>query len=158
MKTYDFAPLFRSTVGFDRLLDLLDSSARTDWPRYNIERRGEDRYRISMAIAGFARDEVELVQQANTLVVSGQRKSEPRSHEMLHHGLASRDFRQTFNLADHVKVTSASLENGLLQVELQREIPEQMKPRRIELGAPVASLPGQDNRQQVLRGAEQKAA
>ena len=158
MKTYDFSPLFRSTVGFDRLLDLLDSTARPDWPPYNIEKLGEDRYRISMAVAGFAPDEVELVQQAGTLVITGRRKAEARPQELLHHGLASRDFRQVFNLADHVKVTSATLENGLLLVALQREIPEQLKPRRIEVGAPAAV--GQDNRQQIAQDAAggQKAA
>jgi molecular chaperone IbpA len=144
MRTYDFAPLFRSTVGFDRLFDMLDNSNRPDWPPYNIERVGEHDYRISMAIAGFAPHEIELTQQGNTLFVSGQKKSEQNQQEMLHQGLAYRSFKQTFNLADHVKVTKASLEHGLLSVELAREIPEQLRPRRIEIGVPTAAVADQN--------------
>jgi len=149
MKAYDFSPLFRSTVGFDRLFDLADSSIRPDWPPYNIEKKGEDQYRISMAVAGFAPTEIELIQQGNTLTITGQKKASPVPQEMLHHGLASRDFKQTFNLADHVKVTSANLENGLLLVELLREIPEQLKPRRIELASAATTITGQDNQQKL---------
>jgi molecular chaperone IbpA len=145
MTNYDFAPLFRSTVGFDRLFDMLSNSTRSDWPQYNIERVNENDYRISMAIAGFAPGEIELVQQGNVLVVSGQKKAEHDRRDMLHQGLAYRSFKQTFNLADHVKVTRANLEHGLLSVELAREIPEQLKPRRIEIGSPAVALPGQDN-------------
>jgi molecular chaperone IbpA len=142
MRTYDFSPLFRSTVGFDRLFDMLDTGARPDWPPYNIERVGEDQYRISMALAGFGSDEIELIQQGNTLTVTGQRKTEATHNAgMLHQGLAFRNFKHSFNLADYVKVASAKLENGLLSVELVREVPEQLKPRRIELST-VAS---QDN-------------
>ena len=160
MRTYDFTPLFRSTVGFDRLFDMIESSVRPDWPPYNIEKIGENQYRISMAIAGFAPDEIELVQQGSLLVITGQKKSEPKHQEMLHQGLASRSFKQTFNLADHVKVASADLENGLLLVELVREIPEQLKPRRIELGSRVAAVTGQDNRQKLTQenAAERQAA
>ena len=161
MRTYDFAPLFRSTVGFDRLFDMIDSSVRPDWPPYNIEKNGENQYRISMAIAGFAPNEIELVQQGNTLHITGQRKTEPEQQEVLHRGLASRSFKQTFNLADHVKVASADLENGLLVVELVREIPEQLKPRRIELGSRgAATLTGQDNQQKLVQEntAERSAA
>ncbi len=160
MRTYDFTPLFRSTVGFDRLFDMIDSSVRPDWPPYNIERTGENQYRISMAIAGFAPDEIELVQQSNTLLITGQKKTESKQQEMLHQGLASRNFKQTFNLADHVKVASADLENGLLLVELVREIPEQLKPRRIELGFHGATLTGQNNQQRLAQEnvAEQRAA
>jgi molecular chaperone IbpA len=144
MRTYDFAPLFRSTVGFDRLFDLLDNGTRPDWPPYNIERQGENQYRISMAIAGFGPNEIELTQQGNTLLVAGQKKTEEGNHEMLHRGLAHRGFKQTFSLADHVKVAAANLENGLLSVELVREVPEEMKPRRIEIGSP-RTISGQDN-------------
>src|ERR1700712_4510177 len=152
MRTYGFFPLFRSTVGFDRLFDLVDSSLRPDWPPYNIEKKGEDQYRISMAIAGFAPEEIELIQQGNTLQIAGQKnKAESNHQQMLHQGLASRNFKQTFNLADHVKVESASLENGLLLVELSREIPEQLKPRRIELGSRATTLKGQDNHQQLAQ-------
>jgi molecular chaperone IbpA len=143
MRTYDFAPLFRSTVGFDRLFDMLDDS-RPDWPPYNIERVGEHDYRISMAIAGFAPHEIELTQQGNTLFVSGQKRSEQNQQDMLHQGLAYRSFKQTFNLADHVKVTKASLEHGLLSVELAREIPEQLRPRRIEIGVPTTAVADQN--------------
>ena len=160
MRTYDFTPLFRSTVGFDRLFDLVDSSVRPDWPPYNIERTTENQYRISMAIAGFAANEIELIQQGNTLVITGQKKVEQRHQDLLHQGLASRDFKQTFNLADHVKVTSADLENGLLLVELLREVPEQLKPRRIELGSHATALKGQDNQQRLTQevGAQRQAA
>jgi molecular chaperone IbpA len=156
MKTYDFAPLFRSTIGFDRLFDMLDNSSRTDWPPYNIERVGENDYRISMAIAGFAPHEIELIQQGNTLAVSGQKKEEQDQREMLHQGLAYRNFRQTFNLADHVKVIKANLEHGLLSIELAREIPEQLRPRRIEIGAATVATVGQDSQRQL--GEQSKAA
>jgi molecular chaperone IbpA len=155
MRTYDFAPLFRSTVGFDRLFDMLDNSSRPDWPPYNIERVGESDYRISMAIAGFAPHEIELTQQGNTLIVSGQKKAEQDHREMLHQGLAYRSFKQTFNLADHVKVTKADLEHGLLSVELTREIPEQLRPRRIEVSVPAGAAVGQNNQPRL---AEQSKA
>jgi len=151
MRTYDVTPLFRSTVGFDRLFDLIDQSVRPDWPPYNIEKNGEDQYRISMAIAGFAPDEIELIQQGNTLLIKGQKKIESKNQEMLHQGLASRNFKQTFDLADHVRVVSADFENGLLLVELVREILEQLKPRRIELGSRAAALTDQDNRQRLAQ-------
>lgn len=146
MRTYDFSPLFRSTVGFDWLFDVLDNAgARPDWPPYNIERSAEHQYRISMAIAGFGPDEVELTQQGNTLVVVGRKEWEQRPHETLYQGLAFRNFEQTFNLADHVKVVSATLENGLLSVDLTREVPEQQKPRRIEVDFSSKTDIGQDN-------------
>src|SRR5215218_6275525 len=100
MRTSEFAPLYRSTVGFDRLLDMLDNNVRPDWPPYNIERKNEDEYRISMAVAGFDADEIELVQHGNTLVVTGQKKTEQSEWQTLHQGIASRSFKQTFNLAD----------------------------------------------------------
>ena len=150
MRTYDFTPLFRSTVGFDRLFDMLDNSARPDWPPYNIERKDENQYRISMAIAGFSPNEIELTQQGNVLWVTGQKKMEQDRTEMLHQGLAFRNFKQTFNLADHVKVMAARLEHGLLSIELVREVPEQLKPRRIEVGSPAPALPAQDSQPQVV--------
>jgi molecular chaperone IbpA len=139
MRTYDFSPLYRSTVGFDRLFDLLDQTARGDaaanWPPYNIERTGDDDYRITMALAGFSPDEIELVQKENTLFVAGHKNVDgQQGAEMLHRGIATRPFRQTFNLAEHVKVTDAKFEHGLLRVELKREVPEALKPRRIEIG------------------------
>jgi molecular chaperone IbpA len=133
MRTFDFAPLYRSTIGFDRLFDLLDTNARPDWPPYNIEKKGDNEYRISMAIAGFSSDEVELIQQGPSLIITGQKKAEQDERQMLHQGLAFRTFKQTFSLADHMKVAGASLENGLLSIDLVRDIPEQLKPRRIEI-------------------------
>ena len=146
MRTYDFSPLYRSTVGFDRLFDLLDQTARIEsppnWPPYNIERTGEDDYRITMALAGFSPDEIELVQKENTLFVAGHKSQDQQGGtEVLHRGIATRPFRQTFNLADHVKVTGARLENGLLTIDLQREVPEALKPRRIEIAAGESQQP-----------------
>ena len=160
MRTYDFAPLFRSTVGFDRLLDMLDSNTpRSDWPPYNIEKAGNDQYRIRMAIAGFGADDVELTQQGNVLTVVGHKKAEQNQDGVLHQGLAMRAFKQTFNLADHVKVSAANLENGLLSVELTREVPEQLKPRRIEVVSPAATS-RQDHPAEITHGigAERQAA
>ncbi len=140
MRTYDLSPLYRSTVGFDRIFDMLDQSAKAEavpnWPPYNIERSGEDEYRITMALAGFSPNEIELVQKENTLFVAGHKSAEQeQGAEVLHRGIATRPFRQTFNLAQHVKVVNANFENGLLIVELKREVPEAHKPRRIEIAA-----------------------
>jgi molecular chaperone IbpA len=149
---YDFSPLYRSSVGFDRLFDMLEQSGRAEptgnWPPYDIERIGDDQYRISMAVGGYSSTEIELVQQGNTLLVAGQKHPEPEGVQVLHRGIATRAFKQSFNLADHVKVTDAKLENGLLTVELKREIPEALKPRRIEIapgGADAQKNPDQDN-------------
>jgi molecular chaperone IbpA len=135
MRTFDFTPYYRATVGFDRLFDMLDNSIRSDWPPYNIERKSEDQYRITMAVAGFAQSEIELVQHGSTLLVTGQKGEKNQGAQMLHQGIASSSFKQSFNLADHVKVVGANLENGLLTVDLVREVPEQLKPRRIEIGS-----------------------
>ncbi|QKD02941.1 Hsp20 family protein [Mesorhizobium loti] len=132
MRTFD--SLYRTTVGFDRLFDMLENSARTDWPPYNIEKTGENDYRIAMAIAGFSSDEVELTQNGPELVVVGQKSTDTEGRQVLHQGLALRNFRHVFKLADHMKVVAASLENGLLSVEIVREIPEELKPRRINIG------------------------
>lgn len=148
MRTFDFAPLYRSTVGFDRLFSMLDQASRvepsTQWPPYDIEKVAEDAYRITMAVAGFSQDEIELTQHDTTLIVTGQKKDKPEERAYLHRGIAARAFRQTFSLADHVKVTGASLENGLLAVDLKREVPEAFKPRRIAIGGSLAAI-GQDN-------------
>lgn len=132
MRTFD--SLYRTTVGFDRLFDMLDNSTRTDWPPYNIEKTGENDYRIAMAIAGFSSEEVELTQNGPELVVVGQKATDTEGRQLLHQGLALRNFRQAFKLADHMKVVTASLENGLLSIEIVREIPEALKPRRISIG------------------------
>ena len=154
MRTYDFSPLYRSMVGFDRIADLLDQATRvepmTNWPPYNIEKTGDDQYRITMAVAGFSPDEIELTQHENTLLVAGQKHPEPEGVQILHRGIATRSFKQTFNLADHVKVMGASLDNGLLTVELKREVPEELKPRRIEIAAGGGQRAlAQDNAKQI---------
>jgi len=140
---FDLSPLYRSTVGFDRLFDMLDGTMRvaepTSWPPYNIEKLGDDHYCITMALAGFTPDEIELVQQENTLLVAGRKHPEPEGVQVLHRGLATRAFRQTFNLADYVRVSGATLDNGLLTIELLREVPEEVKPRRIEIASSGAA-------------------
>jgi molecular chaperone IbpA len=160
MMNYDFSPLFRSTVGYDRVLDLLDQASRgqtmTNWPPYNIEKTGDDQYRITMAVAGFSPEEIELVQQENVLLVAGHKHPAPEGVQVLHRGIATRAFKQTFNLADHVKVTGANLENGLLVIDLQRQVPEALKPRRIEIASDGAKALGQDNQRQQIK--EVKAA
>jgi molecular chaperone IbpA len=135
MRTYDFAPLWRSTVGFDRLFDLLDETQRATedhYPPYNIERLGEDRYQISLALAGFAPDELAITAEQNVLTVEG-RRAEREQREYLYQGISARPFKRQFNLADYVQVKSASFDNGLLRIELVREVPEAMKPRRIAI-------------------------
>lgn len=148
MRTFDFAPLYRSTVGFDRLLDMVDQAARVDsasaWPPYNIEKTGEDAYRITLAVAGFSADEIDLTQHGTMLLVSGQKAEPKEERQYLHRGIAARQFKQSFNLADHVKVASASLDNGLLTINLVREVPEALKPRRIAIGGSQMAV-GQDN-------------
>ena len=136
MRTYDFAPLWRSTIGFDRLFNLLDEAQQRvedNYPPYNIERLGEDRYQISLALAGFSPDEIAVTAEQNVLTVEG-RKSDKSQHEYLYQGISARPFKRQFNLADYVQVKTASFDNGLLRVELVREIPEAMKPRRIAIG------------------------
>src|ERR671913_797721 len=151
MTNFDLSPLYRSTVGFDHLFDMLDQASRVQpatWPPYNIERVSEDQYCIVLALAGFAPGEIELVQKENALFVAGQKHPDPEGVQVLHRGIATRAFKQTFNLADHVKVTGADLENGLLVIELKREVPEALKPRHIEIaGGSEATTPTQDNKQ-----------
>lgn len=134
MRTYDFSPLYRSAIGFDRLTQLAEAALRAEppsYPPYNIELVSEDKYRISMAVAGFARDELDVETEKNTLKISGRKASDPTQHTWLHRGIAARDFEQRFQLDDHVKVVAASFENGLLNIELEREVPEALKPRKI---------------------------
>lgn len=144
MRTFDFSPLYRSTVGFDQLQSLLDSVSREagspTYPPYNIERLGENNYRISMAVAGFAESDLSIEAKPNVLTISGKRE-ESENTDYLHQGIAGRSFERRFQLADHVEVKGASLANGLLHVELERKIPEQLKPRQITItsGAPKAS-------------------
>ena len=136
MRTYDFSPLFRSSVGFDRMARILDGlsvEAAPGYPPYNIEKTGEDQYRITMAVAGFAEKDLEIRTQENKLVITGriEKDDEETERTFLHRGIAERAFERQFSLADHVKVVAAALENGLLHVELAREVPEAMKPRTI---------------------------
>lgn len=135
--TLDFSPLFRTGIGFDRLFDTLDSASRVqpfdNWPPYDIIKQGEDSYRIVMAVAGFERDELTLTDRPNLLIVSGAKNGSAQDCVYLHKGIAEREFERRFELADHVKVARASLENGLLTIELQREVPEALKPRKIEI-------------------------
>ncbi|WP_459854610.1 Hsp20 family protein [Dongia sp. agr-C8] len=145
--TFDFSPLFRSTVGFDRILDLLDNATRLtqidNWPAYDIEKVGDDDYRITLAVAGFGESDLSITQEPNLLVVSGS-KSTGENQQFLYRGLAGRAFQRRFELADHVRVAGASLENGLLMIDLKREVPEEMKPRKIAIGK---SLSGTETRQ-----------
>lgn len=135
--TLDFSPLFRTGIGFDRVFDALDTATRVpafdNWPPYDIVKQGDDSYRIVMAVAGFDRDELTLTDRPNLLVVAGAKKGAPSEGTYLHKGIAEREFERRFELADHVKVASASLANGLLMIELRREVPESMKPRRVEI-------------------------
>jgi len=155
---FDFTPLYRSTVGYDRLFDMLNDAARAEsWPPYNVEKTGDDQYRIAMAIAGFSDSEIQVLQQGGSLVISGQKHPEPDGVEVLHRGIATRAFKQSFNLADHVKVTGANLENGLLTIELKREVPEALKPRRIEIATVSQGAIQQDNTAQPQIGVAKAA-
>ena len=138
MRTFDLSPFYRSTIGFDRLFSLLDSNLGNEaqtYPPYNIERTGENAYRITMAVAGFGEGELTLEAKENTLSVKGEKKAETteKESEFLYRGIGARTFERRFQLADHVEVKGATLENGLLHVDLVREIPEAMKPRTIAI-------------------------
>ena len=137
MTTFDFSPLFRTAIGFDRMARNLESAYRTDasgYPPYNIEVLGEDQYRISMALAGFTADDLDIEVKENVLRVTGEKKESDGERVFLHRGIANRSFERSFQLADYVRVKSAELKDGMLHIELAREIPEAMKPRRIPIG------------------------
>jgi molecular chaperone IbpA len=139
MRHTDFAPLYRSTVGFDRLFQLLDGMGAADgdaptFPPYDIEKLGDNSYRIVMAVAGFGKDELEVEVKENTLSVRGNKREEGEEKQYLHRGIAKRSFERRFQLADHVQVTGADVVDGLLNIDLVRELPERMKPRRIAIG------------------------
>ncbi len=145
--TFDLTPLLRSSIGFENLNRLVDFAARTAegdnaFPPYNIEKLGEDRYRITMAVAGFAPDELDIMVQENSLIVTGKagEQAQPAERSFLHRGIAKRAFERRFQLADVIRVTGAGFENGLLHIELVREVPEHKKPRKIEIGATVANM------------------
>jgi molecular chaperone IbpA len=138
MRTYDLSPLFRSSIGFDRVSRLLEASQAADpvtYPPYNIEKLGENAYRITMAVAGFGEGDVDITVENNTLTVKGKAQPEPEGAQYLHRGIAGRAFERRFQLADHVEVETARLVNGLLHIELARRIPEALKPRKIEIVA-----------------------
>lgn len=144
MRSFDLSPLFRSTVGFDRLSRLMDAATRLDdsapsYPPYNIERTGDDTYRITMAVAGFGESDLAIKTQDNQLVISGKLAKEDDEASYLHRGIAGRAFERRFTLADHIRVSGASLVNGLLHVELLREVPEAMKPRQVKINTAPAS-------------------
>ena len=157
MRTFDFTPLYRSTVGFDRLFDTLDSSVRSDWPPYDIEKLSDNEYRISMAVAGFNESQIEITQVGSDLLIVGHKDTPEGERSILHRGLATRSFKQVFSLDDHVKVASASFDNGLLLIQLVREVPEQMKPRKIEIGK-AASGQGQQKQINQPSNSQGKAA
>lgn len=138
MRAYDFSPLYRSAIGFDRLAGLLDTASRLDaqapsYPPFNVERVDENEYRVTMAVAGFTEDELEIEVKDQTLTISGKKIESDEDRNFLHRGIATRSFERRFQLADHVQVTGARLENGLLHVDTRREIPEALKPRTIAI-------------------------
>lgn len=143
MRHIDFAPLYRSTVGFDRLVNMLDHIAGDDngFPPYNIERVDENEYRITMAVAGFSRDELSVEVKEQTLTVRGEKTAAAKDREYLHRGIATRSFERRFQLADHVEVKDSSLTDGILDIGLVRNVPERMKPRLIEISAPGSAAP-----------------
>ena len=142
MRTYDFSPLFRSTIGFDRLTNIMDTAMRQSdateaYPPYNIQKTGENSYCITLAVAGFSEEELEIVSHDGKLVIEGRVKPNEENKEniFLHRGIAGRAFKRSFQLADHIKIMGANLSNGLLNVELVREIPEELKPKKIEISS-----------------------
>jgi molecular chaperone IbpA len=140
---FDFAPLYRSTIGFERLAQLLDSASGLDndtsYPPYNIERLAENAYRITMAVAGFSRDEIKIEAKEGSLWVRGEKKADDKERQYLHRGIAARNFERRFQLADYVEVAGADLQDGLLHIELVRNLPERMKPRTIAIGSASAA-------------------
>lgn len=153
---FDFAPYRRSSVGFDRLFDLLETNTHADpvdgYPPFDISRESEDRYRITLAVAGFRPDEIEIIARPNQLTVTGKRAESKDQGEYLHRGIAARPFERRFQLADFIEVGSATFENGLLSLELQRIVPEAMKPRKIEIAGGIPAndrllAPADENRE-----------
>ncbi|GAA4227799.1 molecular chaperone IbpA [Sagittula marina] len=145
MRQYDFAPLYRATVGFDQLAEMMDRVLTSDapqqgYPPYNIEKTADDAYRISIAVAGFADQDLSVEVKEGALVVSARKADDTETRAYLHRGIATRAFERRFHLADHVRVIGASHENGMLHIDLAREIPEALKPRRIEIAKPQAAI------------------
>jgi molecular chaperone IbpA len=164
MDRFDFSPLFRSTIGFDRLTRLVDAATRVDsaslaYPPYNIEKTGEDAYRLTMAVAGFSPAELDIAVQENTLLVTGKAQKEDDNGGYLHRGIARRAFERRFSLADHMTVVGASLDNGLLYVDVVHEVPEAAKPRTIKIGTSVGTVhPPVTEQKAQPQVTEQKAA
>ncbi|MBY5922902.1 Hsp20 family protein [Ferrimonas balearica] len=137
MRTIDLTPLYKSAIGFDRFAKVMDEAMRVEqggFPPYNIELVEQDKYRITMAVAGFSQDELDIEIEGDTLRIEGTKAKSDAARQFLHQGIAERNFKRRFRLADHVKVVGADLQNGLLHVELEREIPEALKPRKITIG------------------------
>ena len=147
MHTVDFTPFYRSFIGFDHLANLMDAAARNEkqpaYPPYNIEVTGEDQYRITMAIAGFDENELSIETEHNNLVVRGQKADKTEGRRFLHQGIAERNFERKFQLSDYIKVTGAQMSHGLLHIELVREVPEALKPRKISIGNSQAAATNQ---------------
>lgn len=145
MASTELNPLYRTLVGFDRIANLMDQAARLDaapgYPPFNIEQIGEDQFRIELAVAGFSQDDLTIEFKQNSLIVSGQRNAPETQRNFLHRGIAERSFERRFGLADHVRVSAAKLENGLLTIDLVRELPEILKPRKIEIGVSTQAKP-----------------
>lgn len=158
MRTFDLTPFYRSTIGFDRLFDLVDNGVRSDWPPYDIEKIGDDQYRISMAVAGFKQEEIEITQEGINLTVVGRKDAPQGDKQLLHRGIANRSFKQVFSLADHVTVAGANIENGLLEIDLHREVPEKLKPRRIEIGTGSGPATAQNEPQKQIESEPQAKA
>jgi len=140
MENFDFSPLFRSAIGFERMTDLLNSTMRSDahsqaYPPYNIERLGDEEYRITMAVAGFGEGDIDIIAQQNSLLVSGKLPKDEEKRDFLYRSIAGRAFERRFQLADYIRVKGANLENGLLHIDLVREVPEAMKPRQIKISS-----------------------
>jgi molecular chaperone IbpA len=157
MRRFDFSPLYRQTIGFEHLANLIEQLASTEgdngFPPYNIERLGENEYRITMAVAGFSNDDLTIEVKEGTLTVRGEKTADADEHEFLHRGIAARNFERRFRLADYVEVSGAALENGLLHVDLKRELPEAMKPRTIKIGHAA-----RNGSERLIEGETQKVA
>lgn len=146
MRSFDFAPLHRATVGFDQIADMMDrvltnDTAQSTYPPYNIEKTADDTYRISIAVAGFSENDLSVDVKENSVVVSARKAEEETTNSYLHRGIATRAFERRFHLADHIRVTGASYEHGMLHVDLEREVPEALKPRRIAITSPTPVEP-----------------
>ena len=159
MRTYDFSPMFRHSVGLDRMQRLMDAAmarAEVTYPPYNIETDGEAAYRVTVAVAGFGEDDLDVTLENETLTIDGNKTNEAEDVAFLHRGIAGRDFQLKFNLADHIKVNGAKLENGVLVVDLEREVPEELKPRQIEIK--TSSIDSLAKKAKKMIGADKQAA